>query len=119
MTRMWMINPKKLCRNHLLGEHKEVHQVVGSILKNKSIKGHIEKGQVEVHNILKRHEQLSKELNRRGYNHKSPIKEFKFWKAGKIDIKENEKELSRRCKECRKLIKGKEKRKNNHKQKRL
>ena len=24
MTRMWLVNPKYLCRNHLLGEHKEL-----------------------------------------------------------------------------------------------
>ena len=52
MTRMWMIAPRKMCRNHLLGEHKELHQAVGSILKNKSLKGHLEKGQIEIHNIV-------------------------------------------------------------------
>ena len=101
MTRMWCVNPRKLCRQHLLGEHKELHQLVGSILKKKSIKGHIEKGQVEVHNIIKRHKQLVKEMLRRGYSHKSPVKKFKSFKAGKVNIRENEKELARRCKECK------------------
>ncbi len=100
MTRMWLVSPKKLCRQHLLGEHKELHQLVGSILKNKSIKGHIEKGQIEVHSIKKRHIELVKELLRRGYKHQSPLKTFKSFKAGKINILENERELERRCKNC-------------------
>ena len=107
MTRMWMTDPRYLCRNHLLGEHKELHQAVGSILHNKSLKGHIERGQVEVHNIKNRHEALVIEMKRRGYNHQSPLKEFKDFKAGKIDIIENYKELERRCKECKKLLETK------------
>jgi hypothetical protein len=105
MTRMWMVNPRKLCRNHLLGEHKELHQIIGSLRKGKSIKGHLEHGQVEVHNIKKRHEQLVKEMLRRGYKHLSPLPRFKDYKAGKINISENERELVRRCKNCRRLSK--------------
>ncbi len=103
MTRMWMVDPKKLCRNHLLGEHKELHQLIGSLNKGKSVKGHIEKGQVEIHNIKKRHKELVKEMLRRGYRHESELPKFKDYKAGKINIYENEKELVRRCKECKKL----------------
>jgi len=107
MTRMWMINPSKLCRQHLLGEHKELHQLLGSIKKNKSIKGHIEKGQVEVHNIEKRHKELVKEMKARGYKHLSPLKYKSKKKIGKINILQNYKELEKRCKECKKLIKRK------------
>jgi len=100
MTRMWLVDPKKLCRQHLLGEHKELHQLVGSLRKGKSIKGHIEKGQVEIHSIEKRHKELVKEMLRRGYKHQSVLKKFKSFKAGKINILENERELERRCKNC-------------------
>jgi len=106
MTRMWMINPKIMCRNHLLGEHKELHQAIGSLVKNRSLRGHIEKGQIEIHSIKSRHKELVKEMQSRGYNHKSPLKKFKSSSAGKIDKKENLKELARRCKNCRKLIKN-------------
>ncbi|MDP3987464.1 MAG: pyrimidine dimer DNA glycosylase/endonuclease V [Nanoarchaeota archaeon] len=105
MTRMWMVNPKKICKNHLLGEHKELHQLIGSLNKNKSVKGHINRGQVEIHNIKKRHEQLVKEMLARGYRHLSPLPKFKNFKAGKISISQNEKELSKRCKDCRRLLK--------------
>jgi len=100
MTRMWLVNPKKLCRQHLLGEHKELHQLVGSLRKGKSVKGHIEKGQVEIHSIEKRHKELVKEMLRRGYKHQSILKKFKSFHAGKINILENERELERRCKNC-------------------
>ena len=103
MTRMWMVNPKKLCRQHLLGEHKELHQLVGSLRKGKSIRGHLDKGQVEVHSIDKRHKELVKEMLARGYNHKSPLKSYKSYRAGKINILENEKELGRICRDCRVL----------------
>jgi len=108
MTRMWMIDPKKMCRQHLLGEHKELHQLIGSLNKGKSIKGHVDKGQVEVHNIKVRHKELVKELLRRGYKHESPLAKFKSQRLGKINIIQNYEELIRRCEECRKLIKDKE-----------
>jgi len=98
---MWLVNPKKLCRQHLLGEHKELHQLVGSLRKGKSIQGHLDKGQVEVHKIHERHKELVKEMQARGYKHLSPIKPFKSFKAGNIDIKANELELARRCKNCK------------------
>jgi hypothetical protein len=101
MTRMWLVNPKKLCRAHLLGEHKELHQLVGSLRKGKSIQGHLDKGQVEVHSIVKRHGELVKEMLRRGYKHQSSLKKFKPFKAGKINVLENERELERRCKNCK------------------
>ena len=104
MTRMWLVDTKCLCRNHLLGEHKELHQAVGSILNNRSLAGHIERGQLEIHNIQKRHAELVKEMKLRGYNHQSPLKKFKSFKAGKINIIENYKELERRCKNCKELI---------------
>ncbi|MEM4152548.1 MAG: pyrimidine dimer DNA glycosylase/endonuclease V [Candidatus Pacearchaeota archaeon] len=103
MTRMWMVDPRKMCRKHLLGEHKEIHQLVGSLKKNKSIKGYIDKGLIETHNIEKRHEELVKEMKRRGYLHKSDlkIKNIKLFKAGKVDKKKSIQDLKKRCKECK------------------
>jgi hypothetical protein len=102
--RIWKINPKLMCRKHLLGEHVECHMFIGSINKKRNIQGHIEKGQVEIHNLKSRHKELANEMKRRGYAHKSPLPNFKAIKLGKINIKQNLKELSRRCKECGKLI---------------
>lgn len=51
--RQWNVNPKLLCRNHLLGEHYETHKTAGCIIKNKSLKGYIEKNFLEIHNTHK------------------------------------------------------------------
>ena len=77
----------------------------GSIRKNISLNGYINKGLVEVHNIKSRHEKLAAEMIRRGYNHKSPLPIFKNKIAGKVDIKENRLELMKRCKQCLKRMK--------------
>ena len=51
--RMWMIDPKMLCKKHLLGEHVELHMFVGTINKNKKLDGYKKNGLVEV--IVCRH----------------------------------------------------------------
>jgi len=99
-----MVNPRKMCRNHLLGEHKELHQLIGSLNKNISVKGHVEKGQIEIHSIKKRHNELVTEMQKRGYSHNSPLPKFKDYKMGKINISANEKELIKRCINCKKII---------------
>ena len=98
--RMWNVDVKKMCRKHLLGEHVEMHMFVGFIQKGKSIQGFLDNQLVEVHNIIKRHEELKKEMIRRGYKHNSPIKKIKLIEAGFVDKKLNLKELCNRCKEC-------------------
>ena len=98
--RMWNINPNKLCRNHLLGEHVEMHKLVGNLTKGRSVQGYIDLGLIEVHNIRKRHDELVIEMERRGYNHKSPLPGFKVYKAGKVDINRNKIDLKNRCKNC-------------------
>jgi hypothetical protein len=98
---MWNVNTKKMCRQHLLGEHKELHQAVGSLRKGRSLEGHIKKGQLEIHNIRARHVQLVQEMKARGYKHNSPLKSFDSKKSGKINKKANERELAKRCKNCK------------------
>lgn len=104
--RQWHINPKLLCRKHLLGEHVEHHMFIGALQKEKSIQGFIDKGLVEVETLLDRHEELAKELKRRGYNHKSPLQADKnlLYSAGKVDKEANLRELYKRCPKCRKRI---------------
>lgn len=98
---MWKVNPRYLCRKHLLGEHLEMHMFLGVIRTGNSLRGYIKNGLVEIHNIIKRHNELKAEMIRRGYNHKSNIPksaEKLLWIEGKVDIKGNEIELKRRCK---------------------
>ena len=74
--RIWDISPSKLCRNHLLGEHRELHAVWVIITENK--KGYSQHPEtLRWKNKLKamylRHEELVDEMTKRGYHHNSPL----------------------------------------------
>jgi len=101
--RMWNVDPKKLCRQHLLGEHVEMHMFVGSLRKGKSIAGFLRLGLVEPAKIRSRHDVLARELTRRGMHHRSPILAHpRVAERGRVDREANLVELARRCVECRK-----------------
>lgn len=74
--RIWDISPEKLCRQHLLGEHGELHSL-WSILINqkKGFSKHPEtlrwRGKLKA--LYQRHQLLVKELEKRGYCHQSPL----------------------------------------------
>lgn len=74
--RIWDLPPKKLCRAHLLGEHRELHAIWSVITKGK--KGyacHPEtlrwRGKLKA--LYGRHEALVREMTGRGYRHRSPL----------------------------------------------
>lgn len=104
--RMWNVDPKLLCRKHLLGEHVEIHMLVGSILKGINLSGYTDTGLVELHTINVRHDQLVTEMKRRKYNHKSPLPKFRAKKLGKVDSRRSLRELAQRCPECKKRQAG-------------
>lgn len=109
--RMWMIDPSLLCKNHLLGEHAEIHKHKPSFENHHSITGRvypvvlIEPSEMEV-----RHNQLAEEMTKRGYNHKSPysLPDLSYLsdseRFAKVDIEYNINDLSSRCPECAKRI---------------
>jgi len=102
---MWNIDPKKLCRKHLLGEHLEMHMFAGSINKKISMKGYLDKGFLEIHNLKKRHDALVEEMKSRGYNHKSPLPMIiNNKKIGKVNVKNSIKVLTEKCHECNKKM---------------
>lgn len=102
--RMWKVDPKFLCTNHLIGLHLEMHMFIGCIKKGTSLKGYIEKGLVEVHNIKKEHDLASEEMIKRGFNHKTPLNEFICDDVGYVNSEQNINELKRRCPKCRERI---------------
>jgi len=106
--RMWNVDPKKMCIKHILGEHLEMHMFLGSIKKKRSIKGFIQKGLVEVHNIISRHDEISKELfNRTKNKHKTNFSEEDtrlLWNEGCVDSNLSESTLYERCNQCRYLM---------------
>jgi len=74
--RIWDVEPALLCRNHLLGEHRELHAVWSIITRNKQgYKNHPEtrrwRGKLAA--LYIRHESLVREMARRGYRHNSPL----------------------------------------------
>ena len=98
--RMWNVNTAGMCNQHLLGEHVECHMFVATLNQGKSVQGYLDKGLLEIHNLKKRHDEISKEMKRRGMNHKSELPFFKKIKLGNIDSRKNKIELNKRCEEC-------------------
>src|SRR5262245_65598723 len=74
--RIWDISPKRLCRNHLLGEHRELH-AIWSVLVNgrKGYARHPEtlrwKGKLKA--LSGRHDALVREMAFSGYRHRSQL----------------------------------------------
>lgn len=108
--RMWMVNPRVMCRQHLLGEHVEHHMFVGSINKGLAMTGYIEKNLLEPMSLSDRHAALVEEMERRGYNHKSPLPPADIdylpfsEKFAKVDIQSAQEDLRSRCPECAALM---------------
>lgn len=103
---MWMIDPREMCRNHLLGEHRELHTLAAVLEKGRSIRGHIEKGQLEPLSLESRHRSLVREMVRRGWNHRSPIRIPVRVRipVGTVDREKSREELGRRCPEYRRRM---------------
>jgi hypothetical protein len=101
--RMWMVDPRLMCRKHLLGEHVELHMLVASIRNGISLRGFFKNKLIETHNVERRHEQIVREMKRRGFRHASPLARVAPRRAGRIDRRANLVELARRCQQCREL----------------
>lgn len=109
--RMWMLPPKGMCRKHLLGEHVELHMLLGSMRRGKNIEGFLSGGLVDPQLVFARHEELVIEMARRGFKHSSPIDgcecaSLSALYAGRasINITANADELQRRCPDCAQLM---------------
>jgi hypothetical protein len=74
--RIWDLPPRLLCRQHLLGEHRELHALWLILIgRNKGYSAHPETRRWEGKRaaLFLRHEQLVGEMARRGYAHASPL----------------------------------------------
>lgn len=98
-----MVDPRIMCRQHLLGEHAEIHMFIGTISKGHSVEGYLDKGLLEVHSLYDRHDELVKEMKCRNYRHCSAIS--KKWKQtnmiGSVDREKSLRQLLKRCSRCR------------------
>jgi len=76
MVRIWAVPVSELDRQHLLGEHAELHCIVGALLgKYKAYRSHPETRRFEnrVEQLYYRHADQVAEMQKRGYRHNSPL----------------------------------------------
>lgn len=110
--RIWDLPVDVLCRQHLLGEHRELH-AIWSVLTNANKTGYRKHPETQrwvgrLGALYRRHEQQIQEMEARGYNHGSsltPVKD-KSWKlpplTGKVDsVKDQIKNLRQKGCACR------------------
>ncbi|MGI9077451.1 MAG: pyrimidine dimer DNA glycosylase/endonuclease V [Gemmatimonadaceae bacterium] len=74
--RIWDVEPELLCRQHLLGEHRELHGLWIILAQGKrgySAHPETRRWVGKLAALYSRHELLVKEMERRGYAHASPL----------------------------------------------
>lgn len=69
--RMWMVNPEWMCRQHLTGEHGEIHKFRHNFVKGHSYAKRVAWNQIEPSAMERRHDELAAFLG----NHKSPYEQ--------------------------------------------
>jgi hypothetical protein len=74
--RIWDINPRRLCRAHLLGEHRELHCIWTVLTQDK--RGYSRHPETlrwtgKLRALYRRHDMQVAELVRRKYQHRSPL----------------------------------------------
>lgn len=109
--RMWMVNPEKMCSQHLRGEYLELFMFLGTLKRKKKITGYLNNNLIEPLSILERFFALKNEMLKRGYNAKKPFvmpedlldylseeqKNVRIDKSKALDA------LLSRCSQCKKL----------------
>jgi len=107
-----MIDPKCMCRKHLLGEHVECHMFLGTFKKKKNIAGYLKNNLLEIKLLKERHDELECEMRNRGYRTNSKIEAIEFKESIEyikefcnqcIDSDKSRDDLLSRCSECRNL----------------
>lgn len=76
--RVWDIDPRCLCRKHLLGEHRELHGLWNILTKHKGLGGYSRHPETlrwvgKQKALYNRHEALVVEFARRGFSHHTPL----------------------------------------------
>lgn len=76
--RIWDLDPRILCRQHLLGEHRELHGLWNILTRHGAKGGYSHHPETRrwvgrLAALHRRHEALVDEMTRRGYDHRSEI----------------------------------------------
>lgn len=109
--RMFNVDPKNMCNQHLLGAHQECHVMAAMVLKGGtlhrgSLSGLARTGKMAVHLIVEEHSQLEYEMTRRGMKPVAvfPDIEELLWEEGQVNRNESLVTLYIRCEGCRERI---------------
>ena len=110
--RMWMLPPETMCRKHLLGEHVELHMLLGSLRRGKNIDGFLAGKLVDPGACSGGTRSLCSKWSGAATGHASPLDEAecetlarRYGRTGTgIDAGANAAELARRCPECAKRL---------------
>lgn len=109
-----MVDPKCLCKDHLLGEHRELHTLEWCLRRGRKLGKHLSLGQVIPRLLEARHEQLVQEILDRGWKHMSPIREGLPPIAARLPspcsvskiAEHSYLDLAERCEKCRSRMDG-------------
>jgi hypothetical protein len=76
--RIWDVPPQQLCRQHLLGEHRELHGLWNILVVHGGTGGYSRHPETrrwvgKTRALFERHQHLVSEMERRGYRHQSPL----------------------------------------------
>ncbi|MCF8054606.1 MAG: pyrimidine dimer DNA glycosylase/endonuclease V [Deltaproteobacteria bacterium] len=76
--RIWDIDPQHLCRQHLLGEHRELHGLWNILTIHHGEKGYSRHPETlrwrgKLRALYLRHQELVREMQKRGYQHLSDL----------------------------------------------
>jgi hypothetical protein len=76
--RIWDVEPKILCRKHLLAEHRELHGLWNILTKHHGQGGYARHPETlrwvgKLKALYNRHEKLVAEFAVRGYQHRTPL----------------------------------------------
>jgi hypothetical protein len=76
LVRVWCVPVSEFNRQHLLGEHAELHCIVGALLgKYKAYRNHPQtlRFKNNIDQLYSRHTEQVQEMFKRGYKHNSPL----------------------------------------------
>lgn len=74
--RIWDVPPDKLCRNHLLGEHAELHGIWTILTEERegySSHPEVVRWRGKLKALYRKHQEIVDEMLERGYRHHSPL----------------------------------------------
>ena len=99
-----------MCRQHLLGEHLELHIFANEFARGKkNLSGYIENGLVEPWRLKERHDEIVVEMSKRGFIHRTPLIQpplsGDLWQ-GSLNLEFNLYDLAYRCEKCRDRMRG-------------